>query len=141
LVQHLYILCITNGLYTLLFWLYKSCTKYLYVPELYCIAYVQSMYTQMIVYRLFRILYIATLYKLHFVVVNRQQKVVPSLPPGGLSRRRKEAKEPFIIKILRSDIRRFTESRICKSITHRWKGLQTAKRRIKKLIDGELSRA
>jgi len=38
LVQHLYILCITIGLYTLLFWLYKSYTKYLYVPEVYCIA-------------------------------------------------------------------------------------------------------
>jgi hypothetical protein len=69
LVQHLYILCITIGLYTLLFWLYKSYTKYLYVPEVYCIAYVQPMYTQIIVYRLFRILYIATLYKLHLAVV------------------------------------------------------------------------
>ena len=71
LVQHLYILCITNGLYTLLFWLYKSYTKYLFVPEFYCIAYVLLMYTQIIVYRLFRTLYIAILYTLHLVVVDK----------------------------------------------------------------------
>ena len=69
LVQHLYMLCIIIGLYTLLFWLYKSYTKYLFVPDFYCIAYVFPMYTQIIVYRLRRTLYIATLYKLPLVVV------------------------------------------------------------------------
>ena len=67
----MYILCTTIRLYTLHFWVYKCCTKYLFVPNFCSISFVQSMYTQIIVYHLARTLYTTTLYKLRLVVVRK----------------------------------------------------------------------